>query len=225
MKPRAWSHSVLAAYELCPKKYYAEKVGKTVSGNGAAGSSAMDYGKELHLHAENRLSKKKTPIPLGFAHIESTVANIEAAPGETYAEQKLALNKQFQPTGFFDNDVWVRCILDAAKVHGTHAVVIDYKTGKLKDDFDQMDIAVAVFLAHQPAVETVTGTYIWFKDKTATMKQYRRGGALRVWADILPRVTKFEDAFIKEEWPATPNFLCRRYCAVTACPHHGNGTF
>ena len=216
-RPFAWSYSALDSYELCPKKYAAEKVYRIVK---EKRTSVGDYGDEGHKHFEKRLISNK-PLPLDLRHHESVLAKLAAAPGEGMPEQKLALNRDFKPTGFFDDDVWVRGIIDFAKVNGQHLLVIDHKFGRMKEGFDQIDLMVAIMFCYMPEINTATGAYYWAKEKKLTRKKYTRNNGPAIWNGFLPRVKQMENAKKNDEFPARPNFLCKRHCPVKSCPYNG----
>ncbi len=213
----AWSYSALDSYELCPKKHWAEKIGRIVK---PQRSTVGDYGAEAHKHFEKRLISSK-PLPLDLRHHESVLAKLAAAPGEGMPEQKLALNRDFKPTGFFDDDVWVRGIIDFVKVNGQHLLVIDHKFGRMKEGFDQIDLMVAIMFCYMPEINTATGAYYWAKEKKLTRKKYTRNNGPAIWNGFLPRVKQMENAKKNDEFPARPNFLCKRHCPVKSCPYNG----
>lgn len=212
-----WSYSNLDLFETCGKKYYHLRVSKDVKDTGNA---ASNYGFEAHKHFEDRMMKNKA-LPLDLKHHEKFLLKMEEAPGVRMGEQKLALNRDFEPTGFFDDDVWVRGIVDYTKHNGSHIVVVDYKFGKMKEGFDQLDLMVAMLMAYMPELETATGMYYWAKSKKITSKKYTRDDIPDIWGRFLPRVEAMEEAWKTTEFPAKPNYLCKRYCPVSSCPHHG----
>jgi len=212
-----WSFSNLDLYETCGKKYYELRVAKRVKDTGNAMSN---YGFEAHKHFENRLLKK-TPLPLDLRHHTKFLTKLESAKGEHLGEQKLALNRDFEPTGFFDADVWVRGIVDYTIHNGSHLVVVDHKFGKMKDSFDQLDLMVAILFAYMPELETATGMFYWAKHKKITSKKYTRDDTPEIWSRFLKRVDVMENAWNTTTFPAKPNYLCKRYCPVKFCPHHG----
>jgi hypothetical protein len=213
----AWSFSALDAFMTCPRKYEAEKVSKTVK---EAKNAMADYGSDAHKAFELFLFKDK-PLPLDLRHHQSMLERFKQAPGEGFPEQKLALTAELKPTGFFDSDVWVRGIIDFAKVQGKNAVVVDWKFGKYKDGFDQIRLCTAILMAVMPEVENVVGAYYWAKEKRLTRTRIYRLDIPTIWGDFLPKVKRLESAFEKNDWPAKPSGLCRKYCGVTGCEFHG----
>jgi len=218
-KPIAWSYSRLNNFETCPKKFYHLSVSKDVK---EAESENMRYGKAAHKAIELRIGKGKK-LPLQFQHLEPIIAKFADASGTIMVEQQLALNQKFQPTGWFDNDVWVRAVIDYAVVSGSTALVVDWKTGKISDDFTQQKLAAAIFMIFHPEVKTINCMFYWLKDKKPTVQALNRSDMKHVWAPMLRRVMAYTQAHEQSNFPPRPSGLCKKYCPVTACPHHGIG--
>lgn len=217
-KAFSWSFSQLTAYELCPKKFWHVSVAKDVT---EPPNEVGEYGQTAHKHFENRLVKG-TPLPLDLRHHEPVLEKFWNAKGDGMGEQKLAINKDFQLTGYFDRDVWCRTIIDYCKVSGSHAIIADWKFGKTKeDDYDQLDLMAACMFIAMPELETITGMYYWAKDKKIDPQKYVRGDCPGIWNNFLPRVEELEYAKKNTNFPATPNFLCKNWCWCKMCPHCG----
>lgn len=212
-----WSFSNLELFEMCPKKYYHLRIKKDVQDKG---NPMSDYGFEAHKHFEGRLVKGKK-LPMDLLHHEKFLAKLVAAKGEGLGEQKLALTRDFQPTGFFDTDVWVRGIVDYTKHNAPHIVIVDHKFGKVKEGFTQLKLMVAMLFAYLPEMETATGMYYWAKEKRITSIKFTRADLPDIWSEFLPRVEQMELAVKTTDFPAQQNFLCKKYCPVKSCPHHG----
>lgn len=212
-----WSFSSLDAFTTCPRKYHAEKVAKVVK---EPKNAMADYGSEAHKAFEHYLFKGK-PLPIDLRHHQPMLDKFKNAPGTGYPEQKLALTADYKPTGFFDSDVWVRGIIDFAKVNAPKAVIVDWKFGKMKDSFAQIRLGAAILMHTMPEVDTVVGTYYWARDKKFTKTYAYRLDLPTIWNDFLPLVKRLELALENNDWPARPSGLCRRYCQVTACEHCG----
>jgi len=217
MANTAWSYSRLNHYETCPKKFWHLAIKKDIK---EEESEPQRYGKEVHKALELRVGKG-TRLPLHLTHLEPYAKKFAEHSGEVFTEQKLAITKEFSPTGFFDSDVWCRAILDLAICNDDKAILVDYKTGKIKDDWTQMQLAAAMFALHRQDVKEFTLLFWWIKAKTITEKRITKDELKEVWNELLPRVKVYEQANRGVEFPARPNWLCRRYCPVKACPHHG----
>jgi hypothetical protein len=222
IKDRAWSISALTNYEQCPKKFYHLTIKKDFKDSfGAAG----EYGKYVHKCLEN-LVKKGKPLPLDIEHMLPYVQpflDIMKKGANVEAEQQLAITKDYEPDEWFGKAVWCRAILDLAIVGKKSATLIDYKTGKIKDDgFSQLRLCAAILSLFKPEIEVFNLAYLWtaHEGKLTKMK-ITKDDLPEVWNDILPRVKKFQIAFQTTDYPANPSGLCRKHCPIDSCPYHG----
>jgi hypothetical protein len=216
-EPVQHSFSALNTFETCPRKYFHLKVKKDVQ---ESFSGASNYGLDVHKSFEDRLLKGKK-LPLDLLHHEPVMKKVEAAPGEQSPEQKLAINRNFEPTGFFDSDVWLRTIIDYTKMTEGACLIIDWKTGKMKSDFDQVSLCAAVFSCFIPSVEKYTAAYYWAKEKRLTRIKMTKDEIPGVWAEFLPRLERVETAVKEDDFPCKPNGLCKKYCPVKQCKYNG----
>lgn len=215
----AWSYSRLNSYEMCPKKFYHSSVRKDVR---EAESEPMRYGKLVHKALELRVSKKK-PMPLNLRYLEKYAAILADSKGDKLTEQQLAIDSNFEPCDWFSKATWCRAIIDLAIVKPPHAVVFDYKTGKISDDFTQLRLAGVLLMLHMPEVQTVDLSYLWTKEKKMTKfeRTLDREDIKTVMLEMMPRLKNYEKAHRTENFPARPGYLCKKYCAVVKCPYHG----
>lgn len=218
-KPFTWSFSQLKGYETCPRRYYHYNVAKDVV---ELETSQLAEGNALHEAFHKRISKG-VELPLGMTHHEPLLAKIVSAPGETYAEQKLALTEQFTPVGFFGKNVWFRTVIDAAKINGDSAIVFDWKTGKPSIDETQMQLVSATMLHHMPKLNSVKAALIFVNYGETERSEYLRSDLPSIWGEVLPRVRKLKQAREDNDFPPKPGGLCRRYCNVVSCEYHGKG--
>ena len=216
-----WSYSALKNYETCPNRYYHYQVLKDVS---EPQSDELKSGYALHTAFEHRV-KSGRPLPVGMAKFEPMLATYVAAPGTTYAEQKLALTSEFRPTTYFAPDVWFRTVIDTAKIRADQgfALILDWKTGKPKADLTQLDLMAATTFLHDPAVHTIKASlaFVGYATSDWESERYQRADLRRIWGEVLPRVAALKAARTLNDFPPKPGGLCRKYCAVKSCPHHG----
>jgi RecB family exonuclease len=186
-------------------------------------SFAMSEGHAVHKALELRISKNKA-LPLGMGQYEKTMKKLAELPGERYAEQKLALTREFQPVAFFGVGVWLRTVADFCAVKGHNAAVIDYKTGRPTADMTQLQLLSATIMHHMPAVQTVQARLLFLNHDRSEKAEYTRDELPGIWGGILPRVKRLQKAMTEKEFPPKPNGLCVRYCAVSSCPYWGKGS-
>jgi hypothetical protein len=218
--PFTWSYSRLKNFETCPQRHYHYDIIKDVQ---EPESHHLREGASLHTAFEERVRDGK-PLPLPYAHHEPLMKKLVDSPGDTFAEQKLALTDKFKPTGFFANNVWFRTVLDFAKIRPKDAVIVDYKSGKVTDDETQLALMSATIMHYAPGVQEVKAALLFANNDTLISRTFRRDSLQGIWRDILPRVKRLEDAAAMEEYPPKPSGLCVKYCAVSSCPHWGTGS-
>ncbi len=98
----------------------------------------------------------------------------------------------------------------------------DWKTGKILEDAPQLGISASVLFAHHPELQAVKTNFVWLKDNTpGTDVVFRRAEMATFWAGLLPRVAAMERAYLTTTYQAEPGRLCRNWCPVKSCPHHG----
>ena len=206
----AWSYSSLTAFETCPKRYFLTRVAKKVV---EPQTEATTHGNAVHKALEHRI-KNKSPLPKAMEQYEKYCAKMEAVPGQIFAEQKIALNKQFQQTGWVSKDCWVRMILDVTIDAGRKAATFDWKTGKPKPDSKQLALCAAGVMHTRPAVDEVRTGFIWLKEDSMTKETYTREQLPEIWQEFAPRVKRLEIAYEQDKWEAKPSGLCGKWCPV-----------
>lgn len=204
-KLKAWSYSRLQTYEQCPKKYHHMNILKDVKAD-FTGPEA-EYGKAAHKACE-RYVRDGVALPERFKHYKRILDKIRNAKGQVYCELNLCLNENLEKTGWFDADAYVRAIIDVCKVNKTAAFIGDYKTGKMKDDPDQLMLNAAVLFAYFPEVTKVTTAFIWLKDMHITKDTYTRDELDFIWGELLPRAKRIEHSIEHESWGPRTSGLC-----------------
>lgn len=216
-KAFAWSYSALTHFESCPKKHWHLRIAKDYK---EEESEVIKYGHYVHKALENFCTKNK-PLPMDLSHLEKHVAKYRDIPLEKLAEQKMAINAQYEPTGWFDSDVYCRAVLDLVVLGNKHAVIVDWKTGRELDDDLQLRLMAVMLFLHKPELEVINAVFFYTKTKRANTVAVTRDMVPEVWVEIMPRVRRLKSAIEDTEFPANPSGLCRRHCPITGCPHHG----
>ena len=85
----------------------------------------------------------------------------------------------------------------------------------------QLALMAQCVFAHHPSIEKIRTEFVWLKEEATTRADFTRADMVGVWAGLLPRVKTLEDAYASANFPPKPGYLCRRFCPVTSCPHHG----
>ena len=215
----SWSYSALKNFESCPRRYYHYNVARDVK---EEESDALRFGHSVHSAFEARV-KTGTPLPMGMGMHEKLLSQFASAPGQIYAEQKLAMNASFEPASWFGNGAWLRTVLDYTNVRpdGETATVLDYKTGKPSEDLTQLQLCAAMVFTHAPSVNRVKAA-LWFTAYGQMERaEFLRDDLTEIWAEVLPRVNRLAAAKAQGEYPPKPGGLCKRWCGVKSCAYNG----
>ena len=216
-KPFAWSYSKLKNYETCPKRHHHVDVLKDIK---EEESEHISYGNAVHKALAEAISGVN-PLPKPFEGLGPWVDRVTKTDGIILVEQQLAITKELNRTEWFAKDAWYRGIADVIKIVGPVAVVLDWKTGKIQEDGVQLALMAQCVFAHHPSIEKIRTEFVWLKEDATTRADFMRADMVSVWAGLLPRVKTPEDAYTGGNFPPKPGYLCRRFCPVTNCSHHG----
>jgi hypothetical protein len=216
-KPFTWSWSKLKNYEICPKRHFETDIAKST---GAEQSDQLDWGDRVHKTAADYFGKG-TPVPDEVAILRPWIARIERTPGIVLVERKYALDRNLNPCGYFDSNVWYRGVCDLLKIFEDVALGIDWKTGKILSETEQLALMAACIFAHHPEVKKIRTEYIWLRDDATTREDFTRADMGMMWSKLFPRVAPMEHSWNTSEYLAVPGKMCANYCRVTKCAHHG----
>ena len=216
----SWSFSQLENFETCAKRYAHYNVLKDVN---EPETDQQREGKDLHKVFEDYLIGRRTDLPLGFGPHRGLLDKVKAAPGKLYGEQKLAITSSFLPCTYFSKNppAWFRTIIDIAIVNGDVARIFDWKTGKVKENITQLQLMAAALFAHDPNIQRIKSALVFVNQGHIEPAEFVREDLAEIWGEVLPRVKRMEKARSQTEFPPKPGGLCKRYCAVTSCAHHG----
>tara|TARA_R110000796_G_scaffold63184_3_gene145729 strand:+ start:3134 stop:3790 length:657 start_codon:yes stop_codon:yes gene_type:complete len=200
------SFSAIKMYENCPKRYYHQRVLKEVKDQGG---EATIWGERVHKFLEDRLAKA-TELPQEVARYDPLCQSIVklAIGGELLVEQQLTLNVALEPTSWFSKDAWMRSIVDVLVIRGDEAIMFDWKTGKRRPDFSQLELFALQVFKHYPEVKRVRTAFVWLKDLSMDHETYTRDNEPELWARLMNKVVRIEKSLETENWPAKPSGLC-----------------
>lgn len=229
MKPFAWSHSALSAFDTCPRQYEEVKVLRNYQDQS---NPAALWGDEFHKAAEKYIETKcglgVATLPANMLMYEDYLLPFVTRPGKTLAEQKYALTLQLAPCDFYAKNVWLRGIVDVLTIDGHVAHVDDHKTGKnRKKDMQQLIIFALLVFYHNPEVDTCHTAFHWlqhgFSETAKDRETFYRHQIPQLWESLLPKLERFKAAFHHGVFPPKPSGLCRKYCVVKTCEYFGSG--
>lgn len=216
-RPFAWSFSALSKYETCPYQYYRMSVAKDVKDKQ---NEAATWGNEVHKKLEHRVGNK-VALPTRFKQYEKYAAPFDKFNGVVIAEQKLTLNRDLRPTGWFSKDAWCRGIIDvtALNAEAGKAGLFDWKTGKRKPDSLQLMLFAAMAFAHYPEVDRADTAFVWLKEKAIDKETYTRDQEKDIWDTFNRKLRPMQMSFNNNKWPKKPSGLCKGWCQVKDCTY------
>lgn len=162
-KITAWSFSRRNDYKKCP----AFAKFKHVLRIAEPGNDAMTRGAAIGEMA-NKFAKarKTTKCPPQLQTFEQEFRELQKKV--VMAEEEWCFTSAWKRTGWFDKDAWCRVKVDACFVDGKarRAKVIDYKTGKVREEHEeQLDLyALAAFIVLENEVDEVE-VELWYLDQ------------------------------------------------------------
>ena len=204
-------------YENCPKRYEYQRITKEVVDTG---SEATKFGERIHADLENRLLHGAA-LPQESSKHEQVCTTLQQLTQNStlLAEQKLCLTENLTPTGWWESDAWLRSILDVLILKENLAIVIDWKTGKRRPDFMQLQLFALQVFKHYPKIKKVKTSFVWLKEGTIDSEVYSSDKTSLMWADLLARIERINQSYIKGNFPARPSGLCAWCPAKNICQY------
>jgi CRISPR/Cas system-associated exonuclease Cas4 (RecB family) len=206
----AHSYSALKMYENCPKRYYHQRITKEVKDTPG---TATVYGERVHKQLEEYLKAPATGLPeesVALQPLCDTLRQQAKDGGMLLVEEEYTLTANITPTSWFAEDAWLRFKLDVLIIRNNNtAVVVDWKTGKRRPDFDQLEMFALAVFAHWPAVRKVKSMFIWTKENAIDQETYRIEHKDQMWTRLMTRINRVEKSLETDVWPAKPSGLCK----------------
>lgn len=232
-KPFSWSFSRVNNYMTCPKKYFHTQVAKDVTET----YEHRGHGEEVHKMMEDRLMHAR-PLPPAFAHWERWPAEILEDADRTKvilaAEKEMGITADFKPCEYFDRKVpvWSRAKVDVLKIYPDgRAYIADWKTGKIKEDNDQLLLMALFTMIHYPKVKTIDAEFIFLKEDEGPHVprnncvygvRVTEDDVMEFWQRYKQYVKRLQLAHETLDFPPQESGLCKRYCPVRTCPKNGS---
>jgi CRISPR/Cas system-associated exonuclease Cas4 (RecB family) len=219
MKTLALSHSKVNTFETCPRQFKLQYIDKDYPFD--SDNPYFVKGQKLHKQLEDyviaKLSGDDKNIPKLSAASRNAIGminNLMAKYPDVYPEQQLCIDKNYKKSGWFDNSKahW-RAIIDFLAMSEEYAIVIDYKSGKVRDYAGfggQLHLTAFMLFMMKPKLQTVISAYLYLEHKQ-TVK-------ITLTREDLPELKKhFENKWaeinMEEEYAPTRNQYCN-YCSA-----------
>lgn len=183
----------------------------------------VEGGVDAHRVLEARL-KEKTPLPAELASAEPIVRSFERYKVKT--EVAFAVDRWIKPCGFWgqggaDGHAWLRGKFDVvAYPSEKEALIADWKTGKVREKQDQLELGAMLLMENEPAVDRVVSVNVWLKTgRPGTPYVFERSGKSPLWLKWIQKMRAVEALNPEAEWEKRPGPLCG-WCPVRTCEHH-----
>jgi hypothetical protein len=228
-----WSYTSMQEFLTCPAQWAAKRYYKTLKD---VESEAMRVGNMIHETAEHYLKSKigQTFKPSSIhtqylPAVQKYCDALIASGADLHVEKEMCFDKQMRLSSWRAWDtVWVRSKADVLAKKDHRLSIVDWKTGKYKEDFLQLKM-FAVFAALTPGFEDVQEfdpKFIFTKEAPPKNilrlpEPIKRTDLKPILAEILSVVRRMEAAWESETFPAKRNGLCKNWCANTDCTHCG----
>ncbi len=213
------SYSKINTFKLCPLKFKAQYLDKSYPDEGD--NPNFLRGNAIHKNLEDyvvaRLAQREPPSLCKEAKNAQPIVDSVLSSHETVSpEMKICLDKDFQLASWFDNSkAYFRCIVDLLGIRNkTHAIVIDYKTGKVRDyqeDRGQLHLTAGALFAMYPEIEHITMAYLFVDHKQTVKVEFTRADAPQLQGYI---VDYFDEINNEKEFEPTVNKYCF-FCKLT----------
>jgi hypothetical protein len=221
------SHSSLNVFETCPRQYEAKYITKE---SPYVQSPEAKWGDDVHQALETYLKcGGSQALPANMSMYQRfgdwVLRRAEAGGAKLLAERNLAVDKNLAPVSYRDRTRWMGGKIDVSLIYpGGLAEVLDWKTGKMKNDQTQLQMYGALTLSGHPEVQTVGTGYVWLADGVISPPVfYQRGDLAQHWDTFQHKYLRLKQAYVNGVFPPRPNGLCRKWCDVKSCEFHGKG--
>ncbi len=224
-----YSHSRLNTFETCPRQFYHRYIARDVEFKETVHTktgTALHAAVEHRLKADKNVSTKLEP-EFGDTDIEMMylnavkVRNQIAARCANHYRQWVELELKyachdFDFIGYVD---WL--VQPHERPHSM--IIVDWKSGKVRKDFDQLDRYAWLVFENFPKVMRVLGLFAYVKHDVIKTKTYNRSDADIVRMDVLNRVQNIDKlgVTVYDDWRPKTSGLCKAWCDVLSCPHNG----
>jgi hypothetical protein len=204
-------------WENCPRQAWHVNIARDIA---PAETEAMRWGTRVHEALEQHL-REGSDLPPELAHH----AHLYQFPVgyEIDAELKLGMREDGTYCDFFDSDAWMRGVIDVLLTKPEQpdwAVIIDHKTGKIREDPTELRMHALLLHAYNPQIVNVKGWYNWLRDNVMG-RVYDLSDTETTHDELCWVRGKIESAFTLGEraFPPRQSGLCP-YCPCHSCEFH-----
>lgn len=207
------SPSSVNTFETCPRQYAHRYLIKDLQ---YVESPEQKAGNQFHRAAELRV-KFHVKMDPEYAHLEPTF-NVIDTWTDVDVEVRSAVNKDWQKCDWRYRLVGGLIDLRAYFEQKKRALVIDWKTGKPRDDHTQLMINAVTTFADLPAAEEVQVAFCYTKTMELSAPiTFSRASEPKLRAALSGKLQKIKVAHEHAMFPPKPSGLCKGWCDVKDC--------
>jgi len=212
----AVSYTFHRNWENCPRQAWHVNIARDTA---PAETEAMRWGTRVHEALERHIGmgEELPPELVHCAHLYDFPAGYDID-----VELKLGMRKDGSSCDFYDDDVWMRGVLDVmlTKPEASWALIIDHKTGKMREDPQELELHALLLKAHYPQLTDIKGWYNWLRNNVMG-RVYDLSDTERTLERIRAQRHAIESAFLlgQRAFPPRQSGLCP-WCPVMHCEFH-----
>jgi CRISPR/Cas system-associated exonuclease Cas4 (RecB family) len=210
-QPLIFTYTMINTYDICPHQMYRRYVKKDLK---FVETPEMRFGNEVHSAFEYRMGGK--PLPLNMQIWEPIASAI--ADRKPRTEQQLAIDDNGKPAEYEGKGTakpFFRGKNDLTLLNGTKALLLDIKTGKKREDPNELETNAMLIHAHNPHLTEIKGAYVWLKEGTIG-QTHELSDTQSTWARVNNKAEEIEDCMATNQWAKKKGPLCG-YCNVIDC--------
>jgi CRISPR/Cas system-associated exonuclease Cas4 (RecB family) len=201
------SYSFVNDYVNCPRKAYHKYVLRDLP---KEDTHALRHGYVLHKIMEDAINQNKE-VPKEYAPYEKYLRAIRTLQ-TVKAEVKVAADSNGVACGYYSKEVAFRGKVDVLITTPDEAVLVDWKTGKVREDPYELEVQASLVSINNPTISCISGYYVWLAEGRVG-KRF----PLNKVADTFKNLQRIrEEAMLRATWEPKPNPLCG-WCPLLSC--------
>ena len=205
-----WSYSFLNDLANCPHRAFRKYVKRDLP---KETSPELEEGIRVHKVAEDIINGREVSDPTARA-LEAYLFPLIQQGAK--AEVKLGMTEDFRSAEFFSKDgLWGRGKADVLVINPPAAFIVDWKTGKVREDDRELRQLALLVRANYPEVVRISGCYVWLKEGRMGVV-YDLSDVNRTYHGTVAQMARARSYAEAGDWPKIENPLCS-YCPVTDC--------
>lgn len=211
------SYSRVNTFQTCPLQFEYLYVNRSVQ---VVESEQMLYGTRVHEQLEKYgKTRDENQLTTESRKWKGLVDSILRQKGDIHWEYQMSITQDLEPCGWFDEEVWLRGIADVLVINGDTAYVLDWKTGKVRDNPQQLQLFACMVMLLFPEVQTVRTAFVWLVHDVITDVIYKRSMFDVMWKNLMTQFDQVEEAVRLGVFEPKPSRLCNWCSAKDVCSY------